>query len=360
MPLTEPTNLASQAAQIAQSMFAPATNVLSSALNNAVDMGRRMVDLQSHQEDIFMSEREKLRLANERKGLEARRIFEADRAYDTDVFRDTRNFAESARRDERDFLLKDFATRQGLAFQGQGLDLQRRGQDLNYDLGLGNLAINERQLGVSETRADTEFLRYQAQDRRAALIDRATEKKLNETSAIGPFIDALDPNALQEPSFLDKGISFITGRPPEVDNEQVKRIQDFKKKFPVEILQKEWTNFSPKQQETISKLIEKGGIEGWRVGPPARSVSPDKRNVGNLFSGFFKQPRQNANPANVTQPMSSSYNPADYPDGIPVRGAFPGGTSPVSPGDMGAGNVLPPRPGALDPSQWDSNVYPVD
>jgi len=103
MALTEATFLQNPAQQAAAAMFAPATNMLGDALNNAVDMGRRMVDLQSHQEDMFMSEREKLRLASERKGLEAQRIFEADRKFGEDVLKDRRNFAEDAFRDRRDF-----------------------------------------------------------------------------------------------------------------------------------------------------------------------------------------------------------------------------------------------------------------
>jgi hypothetical protein len=124
MALTE-ASLLGNSQQAVASLFAPATNVLTNALTNAVDMGRRMVDLQSHQEDMFLSEREKLRLASERKGLEARRIFESDRKFGEDVLQDRRNFDEGVFRDRRNFGLESAYKMGSLGLQQQEFGLKQ-------------------------------------------------------------------------------------------------------------------------------------------------------------------------------------------------------------------------------------------
>jgi hypothetical protein len=144
MALLEANFLTSPSQQAAMQLFAPATNVLSSALNNAVDAGRRMVDLQSHQEDMFLSEREKLRLASERKGLEARRIFENDRNFGEDVLKDRRNFAEGVFRDRRDFSLES-------AYKMGSLGLQREGLGLQQD----RLGLEREEFGMKQSESES-------------------------------------------------------------------------------------------------------------------------------------------------------------------------------------------------------------
>lgn len=151
MALTEATFLQNPAQAQAANLLGPGLNMLSTALNNAVESGRRMVDLQSHQEDIFLNEREKLRLATERKGLEAQRIFEADRTFGEGVLRDRRNFAQDMFRDQRDFGLKSEIERGQLGLAQTASNLNER-----------RFGLEERRVGIEEEKADAYGAFYDA------------------------------------------------------------------------------------------------------------------------------------------------------------------------------------------------------
>jgi hypothetical protein len=310
-------------------MFAPSTNVLSSALNNAVDMGRRMVDLQSHQEDMFLSEREKLRLASERKGLEARRIFESDRNFGEDVLRDRRNFDEGARRDDRDFLLKRELGVGSLGLQRDSLSLQR-------DLGWENADINWLQANNQGRQIDAMEKRYGAEEKRSIAQDRLSElnykiglKKLESSSPLGGYLDNINTDLLGAPEPKTRNLlgimkDAITPGDSETAlyNKQQKFINDFKSKFTYEDIAENWDDMTPEQQNTVQVL----GIDNLRRRQTQSRTPANKTNVSDLLKSYTTPAGKTATGQTVTVALPGGGEikvPADSympPDGIPPLG----------------------------------------
>jgi hypothetical protein len=140
-------------------ILAGGTNILATALNNAVQIGRDHTSLRASQGKEFLAERERTENMDQRKAEFFTQQKNVDRNFIESVFRDRRDTAETNADDERNF---------GYKKEEDARDFALRSFSVGNNVALGNRSqdLQEKKFSLEEenTKQSKEFLKTRADD----------------------------------------------------------------------------------------------------------------------------------------------------------------------------------------------------
>lgn len=154
-------------------ILAGGTNVLTGALNNAIQIGRDSVNLRASQERDYLAERERIANLDQRRAEFTQGQENIDRSFWENAFRDRRDTAEANKDDVRDFSFKS---------RTDARDATMRANELDSIIGARTAATNLAEKSFDLREEDTATKKEYLKSRAADLL-REDEPK--------PFIDRL-------------------------------------------------------------------------------------------------------------------------------------------------------------------------